>query len=191
MYNLSMRNAYALIGITAVIVLLGAWYAVNRNSTELVDTSEIMTSLSLKSPAFAHEGKIPSKFTCDGEGVSPPLSWSGVPEGARSLVLIVDDPDAPGGTWDHWIVFNMPTSTSGIEEGKEPNGVAGGNSWGRGGYGGPCPPSRTHRYVFRLYALKTTLPLSAGASKQEVLAAMEGYMLAQAELVGNYQKVMQ
>ena len=187
-----MRNAYALIGITAVIVLVGAWYAVNRNSTEPVDTSEPMTStFSLTSSAFENSGKMPSKFTCDGAGISPPLSWSGVPEGAQSLVLIVDDPDAVGGTWDHWVIFNMPPTARGTEEGREPSGVSGGNSWGRGGWGGPCPPSGTHRYFFRLYALDTMLPLGAGASKQEILAAMEGHIVAQAELVGNYQRVAQ
>lgn len=145
-------------------------------------------SLSIASGAFANNGSIPPLFTCDGADRSPRLEISGVPAGAKSLTLIMDDPDAPVGVWDHWVVFNISPETRVIEEGTEPKGVAGNNSWGRGGYGGPCPPSGMHRYFFKLYALDTLLSLSAGASKIEVERAMEGHILARTELVGLYQR---
>ena len=115
--------------------------------------------MKITSPAFQHTKEIPSEYTCDGSDVSPELNIEGVSENAKSLVLINDDPDAPGRTWDHWIVFNIPAHVTKIEKGKEPEGVAGTNGWGRTGYGGPCPPSGTHRYCFKLYALDTDLEL--------------------------------
>lgn len=191
-----MREAYALVGIAALIVLVGAWYAFHTSSTYIVDTkvSDPMTStstLSLTSSAFEHETSMPSKYTCDGPNVSPPLAWSNVPEGTASFALVMDDPDAPGGTWDHWIVFNIPPSVSGVAESEEPEGVPGKNSFGRSGYGGPCPPSGSHRYIFRLYALDASLDISEGSSKAEVLGSMEGHIIEQAELMGTYQRVVQ
>ena len=144
--------------------------------------------MNLTSPAFANNGAIPSEYTCDSSDVSPPLAISDVPASAKTLALIMDDPDAPVGTWDHWIVFNIPTSTKQIQKGTEPQGTAGKNSWGRTGYGGPCPPSGTHRYFFKLYALDTTLNLPQGSTKKDLERAMQGHILAQSELMGTYKR---
>ena len=144
--------------------------------------------MKLTSPAFANNGTIPSEYTCDGNDLSPPLSISDVPSNAKSLILVMDDPDAPVGTWDHWIVFNMGPSTKEIHKGTEPKATAGKNSWGRTGYGGPCPPSGTHRYFFKLYALDAMLNLPQGATKKELEMAMQGHIIAKAELMGTYKR---
>jgi hypothetical protein len=151
-------------------------------------------SMKLTSSAF-HEGQpIPRKYTCDGDDISPPLSWTGVPEGAASLVLISDDPDAPGGTWDHWVLHDLAPGLDGLPEavpatGDVPGGgVHGRNGWGRSDYGGPCPPGGTHRYFFKLFALDTKLGIGPGKSKAEVTAAMEGHVLAEAQLMGTYSR---
>jgi hypothetical protein len=128
------------------------------------------------------------KYTCDGQDISPPLEWSGTPEGTQSLVLISDDPDAPVGTWVHWVLFDLPADTNSLPEGAQDLGTDGNNSWRRPGYGGPCPPSGTHRYFFKLYALDTALNLEAGASKEQVEKAMQGHILAQGELMGKYER---
>ncbi len=141
----------------------------------------------LSSPAFSHHAWIPTRYTCDGENVSPPLRIEELPPGTASLVLVVEDPDAPGGTWDHWTVYDI-TPTSALPEGAEPDGTPGTNSWGRTGYGGPCPPHGTHRYVFRLLALDTRLGLAPGATKAAVLDAAAGHVLAEATLVGHYSR---
>ena len=151
--------------------------------------------MELKSSAFKHMEKIPSKYTCDGPDISPPLSWSGVPSGTKSLVIIVDDPDAPMGTWVHWLVYNIPPEMEGLPENfpkvrETEQGIRQGiTDFGRVGYGGPCPPSGTHRYFFKLYALDTTLNLPPGATKKQLLKAMEGHILAKAELVGLYSRM--
>jgi Raf kinase inhibitor-like YbhB/YbcL family protein len=144
----------------------------------------------ISSPAFAQGETIPVKYTCDGADVSPPLRWDEPPAGTGSLALIADDPDAPVGTWVHWVVFNLPADARELpEQATLPGGSQDGtNSWGRTGYGGPCPPSGTHRYFFKLYALDTTLDLAVGASKEELLQAMEGHILAQTELMGTYSR---
>ena len=144
--------------------------------------------MKITSPAFQHTQEIPSEYTCDGSNISPELNIEGVSENAKSLVLINDDPDAPGRTWDHWIIFNIPPHVTKIEKGKEPEGVAGTNSWSRTGYGGPCPPSGTHRYIFKLYALDTYLDLEEGSTKGELEAAMAGHIIDSAELMGTYQR---
>ena len=147
----------------------------------------------LSSIAFEKGSPIPGRFTCDGLDLSPPLQWSGLPEGTKALALICDDPDAPVGTWDHWLIYNLPPALAGLPEGVGksaplPTGsVEGKNSWGKLGYGGPCPPpGKPHRYFFRLYALKAPLGLEEGATKAELLAAIKGQLLATAELVGTY-----
>src|SRR3989344_1195577 len=147
-------------------------------------------AMELTSPAFTHGGAIPSRYTCDGEDLSPPLRISGIPEGTQSLALICDDPDAPGNTWNYWILFNIDPATTEITEGTEPPESAGGtNSWRRIGYGGPCPPSGTHRYFFKLFALDAPLPrFDDPPTKQELSSAMEGHILKQAELMGVYQR---
>lgn len=147
-------------------------------------------ALTLTSTAFAQGQSIPAKYTCDGQDISPPLHWSDAPAGAQSLALIMDDPDAPAGVWVHWVLFNLPASLHDLpEKAALPGGsLEGKNSWGRVGYGGPCPPRGSHRYFFKLYTLDTKLNLSRGASKEQLLAAMEGHILAQAELMGTYSR---
>lgn len=142
--------------------------------------------MEIRSPSIEPGKPIPREFTCDGANRSPELSLSGVPGDAESLVLIVDDPDAPGSTFLHWLVYNIKPTES-IPEGSAP-GTEGSNDFGKNGYGGPCPPSGEHRYFFRLYALDTTLNLSPGASRREVERGMEGHVLAEAELMGVYSR---
>ena len=145
-----------------------------------------MKKLTITSPAFENNGFIPSKYTCDGNDVNPPLKIEGVPEGTQSLVLIVDDPDAPMGTWDHWIVWNIPPLEK-IEENSVP-GVEGLNDFNRHSYGGPCPPSGTHRYFFKVYALDAKLDLDSSSRKKNLERAMEGHILAKGEIVGLYSR---
>ena len=148
----------------------------------------------LTSTAFAPGEPIPQKYTCDGEDISPPLQWSDPPQGTQSFALIADDPDAPVGTWVHWVLFNLPAQARSLPEAVPSDAELadgsrhGKNGWGRLDYGGPCPPRGTHRYVFKLYALDTTLDLKAGANKKQVLQAMEGHILTQAELMGVYSR---
>lgn len=149
----------------------------------------------ISSTAFKHGESIPREHTCDGADVSPPLAWRDAPAGTVTFALICDDPDAPVGTWDHWVIWNIPGTSSGLPSGVPredilPDGARQGkNGWGTNGYRGPCPPrGKPHRYFFRLYALDTTLDLRPGASKQQVLAAMKGHILAQAEFYGLYQR---
>ncbi len=149
--------------------------------------------MKLSSSAFDQEGKIPSKYTCDGANVNPPLEIADVPAGAKSLVLIMDDPDVPknlreDGMWDHWVVFNVPPSVREVREGEEPPGTHGTGTGGNEDYYGPCPPDREHRYFFKLYALDTELDLPAKASKAQVEEAMEGHILEKAELMGKYER---
>ena len=144
--------------------------------------------MDLRSSAFEDGGNIPSLYTCDGQDVSPPLEIGDVPEGTVALALVMDDPDAPGGTFDHWLVWNIPAGTAEIAEGTEPEGVQGRTDFGRLGYGGPCPPSGTHRYMFKLYALGQELDLPQGARKSDLEAAMQGHILAEALLSGNYSR---
>ena len=148
-----------------------------------------MSKLSIASPEFPHNGMIPSKYTCDGADVSPPLTIGSIPEGTRSLALIVDDPDAPMGTWVHWLVWNIGADTKEIPENSVPRGALQGmNDFRKQGYGGPCPPSGTHRYFFKLYALDTILALKAGATKAGIEEAMKGHVLARAEWIGLYRR---
>jgi Raf kinase inhibitor-like YbhB/YbcL family protein len=152
--------------------------------------------LTLTSPAFIAGGSIPAVHTCDGEDVSPPLSWSGVPPETKSLALIVDDPDAPDPaapqrTWVHWVLYNIPADADGLPQGAKPlppGAREGENDWKRSGYGGPCPPVGRHRYFFKLYALDTPLPDLGKPTKAQLEQAMRGHVLAQAELVGTYQR---
>jgi len=142
--------------------------------------------LTITSPAFENNKLIPPKYTCDGDDVNPTLVIKGIPEETKSLILIVDDPDAPMGTWDHWIVWNIPP-TNKIEENSVP-GTEGLNDFRKHSYGGPCPPSGTHRYFFKVYALDTKLNLDSNSRKRDVEKAMKGHILAQGELVGLYSR---
>ncbi len=144
--------------------------------------------MKITSSAFREKETIPPKYTCDGQDAIPPLKFEGVPEKAASLALIMDDPDAPMGTWDHWVVWNIPAKTTEIAEGKTPQGVVGKNSWGKNAWGGPCPPDRQHRYFFKLYALDTKLDLGANSKKSDVEKAMKGHVLAEAQLMGVYDR---
>lgn len=160
---------------------------IEKEKIENEKTFEVV-KMKLTSSAFENEGNIPAEFTCDGEGISPPLTIGEVPENTKSLALISDDPDAPAGMWVHWVVFNIPPDTKEIPLGTEPQGVQGNTDFGRAGYGVPCPPSGTHRYFFKLYALDTELGLTEGSGKGEVEQAMEGHIIEKAELIGKYQR---
>jgi len=150
--------------------------------------------MKLESNTFVADGMIPAKYTCDGEDVSPDLRWDAPPIGTQSLVLIVDDPDAPNGTFVHWVLYDLPPETRQLAEGVEVGptleggGIHGETSFGRLGYGGPCPPNGTHRYYFKLYALDKALGLKSGATKQQIEAAMEGHILDSGELMGRYSR---
>jgi Raf kinase inhibitor-like YbhB/YbcL family protein len=154
--------------------------------------------LRLKSPAFEHLGKIPARYTCEGDDVSPPLVWTDPPPGTSSFALVVEDPDAPDPqapkmTWVHWVLYNIPKDARGLEEavpsGRLPAGtLEGRNDWKRTGYGGPCPPIGRHRYFHRLYALDSKLPDLGGPTRSALVKAMEGHVLGGAELIGTYQK---
>jgi Raf kinase inhibitor-like YbhB/YbcL family protein len=151
-------------------------------------------TLEITSSAFSEGEMIPTGYTCDGPDVSPDLAWTGVPETTQSLALICDDPDAPMGTWVHWVLFNIPPGARGLPGEISPdaaleNGARHGtNDFGRLGYGGPCPPGGTHRYFFKLYALDTELDLASGITKAQLIEAMEGHILAEAQLMGKYKR---
>lgn len=143
--------------------------------------------MKITSPAFEDRQKIPPQYTCNGENINPPLEFSDIPRGTKSLVLIVDDPDAPGGTWTHWVVYNISPELREVKENSIPDdGEEGITSFGKTGYGGPCPPSGVHRYFFKLYALNKTISIEGIADKETVLKNMEDSIIAQAELVGLY-----
>ncbi len=149
--------------------------------------------MKLTSSAFQDHASIPPRYTCDGQDINPPLMIQDVPKGAKSLALIMDDPDVPPAVradrnWDHWIVWNIPPDTTQIEEGKQPTAVIGRNSWGKSAYGGPAPPDREHRYFFKLFALDTKLDLPPSAGKPELEKAMQGHIVAQTQLVGRYDR---
>ncbi len=152
-----------------------------------------MEKITVSSEAFKEGGAIPAEYTCDGKNVSPPLSWKGIPENAKSIALIMDDPDAPAGIWVHWLLFNIPSNTTKLPKGIPKNPTLGDRSRqgvtssGRPGYGGPCPPpGKPHRYYFKVYALDTMLDLQSSATKKDVENAMKGHVLAQGELMGRY-----
>jgi Raf kinase inhibitor-like YbhB/YbcL family protein len=177
-------------------VMLALYYTVCM-PTGTPPAEEIM-ALTLTSTAFTDGGEIPTRYTCQGDDISLPLAWRGTPSDTRSLVLIVDDPDAPDPgaprmTWVHWVLFNLPPETTGLPEGvtadRLPAGTGQGlNDWKRTGYGGPCPPVGRHRYFFKLYALDTVLRLSGKPTKPALEAAMQGHVIDQAQLVGTYRK---
>ena len=144
--------------------------------------------MNIKSPEFEDNTPIPSEYTCEGKDISPEIKIEGIQKKTKSLALIMDDPDAPGGTWNHWILYNIPLIEK-IEKNSVPEGaVHGNNSWGKNEYGGPCPPSGTHRYIFNLYALDSELNLKEGLSKQEIESAIKENILEKAELIGTYKK---
>ncbi len=182
---MSFRTFLAVIGLFTSIAL----------STHAGGGSKMFT---LSSPAFVEGAEIPVRYTCEGDDISPPLAWSGVPEGAQSLVLIVDDPDAPDPeaprmTWVHWLIYNLPAQDGGLPEGMTeeqlpPGSGLGTNDFRRTRFGGPCPPIGRHRYFFKLYALDSRLPDLGNPAKPELLRAMEGHVLAETQLIGTYRK---
>lgn len=152
----------------------------------------MVTAFAIMSAAFADGGMIPEVYTADGSDISPPLEWMNAPGGTRSFVIICEDPDAPAGTWVHWVMYNIHSDTMSLDAGVPPDpelydgAMQGRNSWGRIGYGGPAPPTGTHRYFFRIYALSTQLDFGPGATRDEVLGAMEDHVLDEAVLMGTY-----
>jgi Raf kinase inhibitor-like YbhB/YbcL family protein len=183
-----MKDIYKYIIFIFSLVLLTNINCAQNNS------GRIKMEIKIQSSAFKNEGNIPSKFTCDDKNVSPQLSWSTEVSGIRSFALIVDDPDAPGGDFVHWVVYNIPANIKELPEGSkasknDPGGILmGRNGFGSIGYGGPCPPSGTHRYYFKIYGLDDVLPFSAGVGKKDLLKAMEGHIIARGELMGRYKR---
>jgi Raf kinase inhibitor-like YbhB/YbcL family protein len=178
----------------AALVLAALVFAPRPNRVSTTNERKAM-SIPLVSSAFTEGQPIPAKYTCDGRDVSPPLQWSQVPSAAKSLALICDDPDAPMGTWVHWVLYDLPASTPALAEAvpaKEtlPSGAKQGrNDFRKIGYGGPCPPAgRPHRYYFKLYALDGPVGLEPGASKQDLLRALTGHILGEGQLMGTYQR---
>lgn len=206
-----MRNAYALLGFSFLIVFVGAYIVIRKanapTSNELIQKEEATSTvtskpnetssmLTLTSPAFEDGGSIPSTYTCDGTNVNPEIRISGVPEGTESLVLIMDDPDIPDAVkqsrgvekFDHWVLYAIPKDTTVISEGS-PVGTEGLTSAGTTGYTGPCPPDKEHRYIFRLYALSGTLNFIKAPTLDEVEEAAKGMTIASATLMGRYNRV--
>jgi Raf kinase inhibitor-like YbhB/YbcL family protein len=156
-------------------------------------------TISIESPGFTSGGAIPKRYACDGANIAPPLAWSGIPENAVSLALICEDPDAPKGTWTHWVIFDLPASVRGLKEGvpvnetlavttEEGTATQGKNDFGKTGYGGPCPPSGSHRYIFRIYALDAKLGLGPKTSRAGLLRAIKDHVLAEGQLIGKYSR---
>jgi Raf kinase inhibitor-like YbhB/YbcL family protein len=160
----------------------------------LMGTGGGVMAFEIKSSAFAENGAIPSKYTCDGLDISPPLSWKDAPAGTKSFALISDDPDAPVGTWVHWVMWNIPAAAASLKEGiDKSSSLSDGTKQGisdfkRPGYGGPCPPGGTHRYFFKLYALDTTLDLPENTTKAQLEKAMKGHILGQTQIIGTYSR---
>jgi Raf kinase inhibitor-like YbhB/YbcL family protein len=185
---------FFLVGLLLVIVLaalaIPSLLELKQSKETPTVSLEMEITMNLTSSAFSASQSIPERYSCKGADVSPPLAWDEPPAGTQSFALIIDDPDAPVGTWDHWVLFNIPTERRDLPDDFQPTGsiVVGRNSWGRNDYGGPCPPSGTHRYFFRLYALDTTLSLSGNVKKMEVLTAIQGHVLGMAELMGTFSK---
>jgi Raf kinase inhibitor-like YbhB/YbcL family protein len=189
-----------LVGVTASVAGFNLPMYGSKGTAVYAETRKGVISMALEitSPAFSNNEEIPSKYTCDGMDISPALAWSGLPEGIKSIALIVDDPDAPDPaapkmTWVHWVLYNIPPSATGLPEAVESQDLPGGtkeglNDWKRTGYGGPCPPIGQHRYFHKLYALDAVLPDLGKPTKKDLEKAMEGHILAKAELVGKYQR---
>ena len=172
-----------LVWVGIIMILAGC------KSQDVTPASEGVVNMSIQitSTAFSEGDKIPRISTCDDQNVSPPLAWTGVPTGTVSLALIMDDPDAPSGTWVHWVLYNIPAETTNLEQGKTGGGTDGKNDFSKLGYGGPCPPrGSNHRYYVKVYALDIKLDIKAGATKTQVESAMQGHILAQGELMGRY-----
>jgi Raf kinase inhibitor-like YbhB/YbcL family protein len=159
-----------------------------RATEESMATPAIQQTMTVTSPVFTDGGAIPRKYGCGGESIAPPLTVGGVPKSAKTLALIVTDPDAPGGTFTHWLAWNIPSSKASFDEGQATGGVEGKNGYGKTGYGPPCPPSGTHHYRFDVYALDSSLNLDPSAQRGKVEKAISGHIVAQGRIVGTYSK---
>jgi len=191
-----MRSSYRLMVVLVSLALIGC---ANRTqpATQPSSTNSAKpdkAEIKLTSAAFKEGEPIPRAYTCDGVNISPPLEWSGVPKTAKTIAIVCDDPDAPAGTWVHWVLYNLPADNIGLVENLpatetlKAGGFQGKNDFGKIGYGGPCPPSGTHRYFFKIYALDSELPLKAGATKAELMKTMEGHIVLQGQLMGTYRR---
>lgn len=178
----------------SLIVLILLCTCQSKNESHYNNQGEKQMDIKLRSTAFEEGGMIPKQYTCDGKDISPPLAWESVPDSTKSIALICDDPDAPMGTWVHWVLFNLPANIKELPENIPPqeileNGAKQGtNDFRNIGYGGPCPPGGTHRYYFKIYALDTVLTLEAGATKAKLLKVMEEHILAEGKLMGKYKR---
>lgn len=188
-----LQQSGILLGLTG-LSLVSCNSAKHSSTSTLPQTTAVYKTMKLESTAFTANGMIPSQYTCDGQDISPPLSWDAPPTGTQSLALIVDDPDAPGQIFVHWVLYDLPPEIHQLPQGVAPQdtllagGTQGKNDFGKLGYGGLCPPSGIHRYFFRLYALDRELELKSGATKAQLEAAMNGHILAAAELIGRYSR---
>jgi len=188
-----MKHLCAVVG---AAILLGSPASGPAQEGDQATEGGVPMAMTVTSTAFESGKPIPKRFSCGGEDLSPALSWGDAPEGVKSFALICDDPDAPMGTWVHWVIWGIPADSAGLPEGVpadsvklEDGSIQGINSWGKPGYGGPCPPpGKPHRYFFKVYALDAQLDLSVSSDKAALEAAMEGHVLAQAELMGTYQR---
>ena len=192
---MSRSNGVLRIWAVAVFVFVLAAACGEADPQAASEPEDGSVAMQIASPAFSEGSPIAESYTCDGADLSPPLSWSGVPPATKSLALIVDDPDAPGRTWVHWVLFAIPPGLTGLPEGVPATEVipvgakSGTNDFNRLGYGGPCPPrGAPHRYFFKLYALDNEIDLAAGAQREELLGAMEGHILAEGSLMGTYER---
>jgi len=182
--------------ITAFVLALTALACGGEKSEPTLEQEVSEMSIEVASPAFSEGSRIPRKYTCDGEDVSPALTWSGVPDGAKAIALISDDPDAPGGTWVHWVLYGLPPDTTKLPENVPTTETLasgarqGNNDFKRVGYGGPCPPQGrgAHRYFFKVYALDTEIGLGPRATKADLLREIDGHILAQGQLMGAYER---
>jgi Raf kinase inhibitor-like YbhB/YbcL family protein len=191
-----MRSSYRL---TVVLVSLALIGCANRTQPAAQPSATnsakpAKAEIKLTSAAFKDGEPIPRAYTCDGVNISPPLEWNGVPKTAKTIAIVCDDPDAPGGTWVHWVLYNLPADNIGLVENLpatetlKAGGFQGKNDFAKIRYGGPCPPSGTHRYFFKIYALDSELPLKAGATKAELMKAMDDHVVLQGQLMGTYRR---
>lgn len=186
-----MFKVFVTIIVVCVILFTGLFFIRgNKNSLISMDKVNLDTagSLTIASPVFKDRENIPVKYTCDGDNINPPLSISGVPKLAKSLALIVDDPDAPAGLWIHWVAWNIDPKTKLIPEGIKTIGINGLNTSGNGSYGGPCPPDKEHRYFFKIFALDVLLDVPQTSGADELIKAMAGHIIDKAELIGLYDR---
>jgi hypothetical protein len=193
MEGIEMKN-YLFYFFLTICLIAGSGEAIAQAKDHINTKTKGGTTMEITSSSFKHEDMIPAKYTCDGQNISPPLAWSGAPKETKSFALICDDPDAPAGIWVHWVIFDIPENVNSLPEkvAKQEEiaglGKNGKNSSRRYGYDGPCPPGGTHRYYFKLYALDTMLHLNAGLSKEDLLKAMKGHILSEAQVMGRYKR---